>query len=171
MAMYVRDKGVSITLQHCWSSMYGGWDEIDRNSQIFSCPANVTEAKKKRLIMWLCWAWSSWARPTGKGYTYVLTKRRNSKHQERSLTRFSSWYMPRRCRNGQCFALVVLSKTNRERGYLRSEDAKIQVGPGSKFVQNYDGYMPNKCENSQHFALVSLSKTNRVSGYLRPEDA
>ena len=47
MAMYERDKGVSITLQHCWSSMYGGWDEIDRNSQIFSCPANVTEAKKK----------------------------------------------------------------------------------------------------------------------------
>ncbi len=67
--------------------------------------------------------------------------------------------------------LVVLSKTNRERGYVRTEDAYMFIVPGSKFVQNYDVYMPKKYRNGQYFALVLLSKTNRLRGHLRPEDA
>ena len=79
--------------------------------------------------------------------------------------------MPSRYRNGQDFALVILSKTNGERGFLRPDDAQMFVVPRSKFIQNHDVYMPRRCENGQYFALVVLSKTNRVSGYLRPEDA
>ncbi len=69
------------------------------------------------------------------------------------------------------FALVVLSRTNRVRGYLRPEGAYMFVNPGSKFVQNYDVYMPDRCRNGQYLALVVLSKTNRERGYLPPEDA
>ncbi len=79
--------------------------------------------------------------------------------------------MPHRHRNGQLSAMVVLSKTNRVRGYLRAEDACIFAVPRLKIVQNYDVYMPHRCKDGQYFALVAVSKTNRKRGYLLPENA
>ena len=67
--------------------------------------------------------------------------------------------------------MVVLSKTNRERGYLQAVDAYIFVVPRSKIVQDFVIYMPNRYRNGQSFELVVLSETNRERGYLRPEDA
>ena len=57
--------------------------------------------------------------------------------------------MPMRCRNGQYFVLVVLSKTNRERGYLHPADTYIVVVSRSKFVQYFAMYMPDRCRNGQ----------------------
>ena len=75
-------------------------------------------------------------------------------------------YMPNKCRNGQCFGLVALSKTNRERGYLRSEDAKMFVVPRLKFVQHFAMHMPPRCRNGQCFALVVLEQDQKGKGIL-----
>ncbi len=79
--------------------------------------------------------------------------------------------MPSRNMNGQYFALVALSKTNRRIGYLRAEDEEKSVDEMSKFGRSVVGYMSKTSVRRLYIALVLLSKTNRERGYLRSEDA
>ena len=79
--------------------------------------------------------------------------------------------MPIRYRNGQYFALVALSKTNRRIGYLRPVDRKNSIDEMSKFGPSIVGFMPKTSVRSLYIALVLLSKTNRERRYLQAENS